>query len=539
MKTTAFCLLLLTTILCLTSAAQMTRPAASQPAWKLDAALPTVFLAGDSTAQPGDPLHTGWGKPFASYIDHDKANWVNAAIGGRSARTYITEGRWDRLAAALKPGDWVMIQFGQNDASPVDDATRSRGSLPGLGDETQEIDNKVTHKHEVVHTFGWYTKKMIDETKAKDAFPVLVALTPHNSWKNGHDERAFGHYNEWMKTLATTERIPYIDLTDMVVDRYEQLGQAEVKKFFPADYVHTGPEGAALNAEFVLAGMKALHRQLFIRLLSPAARQVNPATQPSVVLGKYSNSGSVIQRTNFLNLQMPDDPKLPSVILIGDSTVRNGRGDGGNGQWGWGEAIKAYFDPDKVNLVNRALGGTTSKSFMDLEWDGVMKIIKPGDYVLIQFGTNPDQGAPKGIGEETANIPNRGGAGTQVLHTYGWNLRKYISDIRAKGATPILCTLVPRNTWKDGKFVLNDVHAEWARQVAADQKVGLLDLNKVAGARYAALGEKDATAVFADQHVHTNAAGADILASVVVEELQTLPDKPVAGFLRDKPAPTW
>ena len=110
-----------TLALCSTVLAQTTRPAATQPAWKLNAALPTIFLAGDSTAQVGDPLHTGWGKFFANYVDRNKANWVNAAIGGRSSRTYVTEGRWDRIVSSLKPGDFVLIQFGQNDGGPVND----------------------------------------------------------------------------------------------------------------------------------------------------------------------------------------------------------------------------------------------------------------------------------------------------------------------------------------------------------------------------------------------------------------------------------
>jgi hypothetical protein len=84
-----------------------------------------------------------------------------------------------------------------------------------------------------------------------------------------------------------------------------------------------------------------------------------------------------------------------------------------------------------------------------------------------------------------------------------------------------------------------DVHADWARQVAADEKVGLLDLYKMAGQRYAALGQEAATAVFADRAVHTNHDGAEILAQVVIEQLNGLPDHPVSGWLRDKPAPTW
>ncbi|MGA2229811.1 MAG: rhamnogalacturonan acetylesterase, partial [Tepidisphaeraceae bacterium] len=220
---------LLVLFLCYSSAlAQTTRPAAPRPsatqaAWQLNPSLPTVFLAGDSTAQVGDPQHTGWGKTFATYIDRAKANWVNAAIGGRSSRTYVTEGRWDRIANALKPGDFVLIQFGQNDGGAINDPARARGSLPGLGDETKEIDNLQTHQHEVVHTFGWYMKKMVEETKAKGAYPILIGLTVRNRWTNGHVERINGNYSELTRQIAVAEGVAYIDLTDMVADRYEQM----------------------------------------------------------------------------------------------------------------------------------------------------------------------------------------------------------------------------------------------------------------------------------------------------------------------------
>src|SRR6185503_16487683 len=112
---------------------------------------------------------------------------------GRSSRTFVTEGRWDRIAAALKSGDYVFIQFGHNDGA----APTFRGSLPGLRDETRDVENQTTHIHETIHTYGYYMKKMVEETKAKDAVPIIVAVTPRNIWKDGHVERVMGHFNEW------------------------------------------------------------------------------------------------------------------------------------------------------------------------------------------------------------------------------------------------------------------------------------------------------------------------------------------------------
>ncbi|HLP26260.1 MAG TPA: GDSL family lipase, partial [Acidobacteriota bacterium] len=113
---------------------------------KIDPALPTIFVAGDSTAARARAPQQGWAVEFAKYLDLTKVNLSNRALGGRSSRTFITQGWWEKLMADVKAGDWVLIQFGHNDTSPVneDPATprekmRSRGSLPGLGEETQDI----------------------------------------------------------------------------------------------------------------------------------------------------------------------------------------------------------------------------------------------------------------------------------------------------------------------------------------------------------------------------------------------------------------
>src|SRR5262245_18191288 len=94
--------------------------------------LPTLFIAGDSTAARGaGERQQGWAVPFADYFDPTKINVVNRARGGRSSRTFITEGLWDQLLADAKAGDIVLIQFGHNDAGLINDASRARGSLRG------------------------------------------------------------------------------------------------------------------------------------------------------------------------------------------------------------------------------------------------------------------------------------------------------------------------------------------------------------------------------------------------------------------------
>ena len=87
----------------------------------IDPKLPTVFIAGDSTAANNNQEAVGWGVPFPSFFDPTKINVVNRARGGRSSRTFITEGLWDKLLADVKQGDFVLIQFGHNDAGAINE----------------------------------------------------------------------------------------------------------------------------------------------------------------------------------------------------------------------------------------------------------------------------------------------------------------------------------------------------------------------------------------------------------------------------------
>jgi lysophospholipase L1-like esterase len=212
-----------------------------------------------------------------------KVNVVNRARGGRSSRTFITEGLWDKVLAEMKKGDFVLIQFGHNDGGPINDASRARGSLPGLGEETQEIDNQLTKQHEIVRTYGWYMRKMIADTKAKGATPIVLSLTVRNIWKDNHVERGSGKFGEWAAQLAQSEHVIFMDLTKLIADEYEKLGEAKVKELFATDHTHTNPAGAELNASLVVAGLKRLKGTPFNRYLSPKSKEVETAVRASSV----------------------------------------------------------------------------------------------------------------------------------------------------------------------------------------------------------------------------------------------------------------
>ena len=242
----------------------------------------------------------------------------------------------------------------------------------------------------------------------------------------------------------------------------------------------------------------------------------------------------------------PADPTLPSLFLIGDSTVRNGQGDGANGQWGWGEPLAASFDAARLNVVNRAVGGRSSRTFLTLgHWDRLLPLLKAGDVVVMQFGHNDGgalndeppgphraRGTLRGIGEETREIDNVMTHQHEVVHTYGWYLRRFIADAKAKGATPIVCSPIPRKVWTSDGTIRRDRgdFAGWAAQVAAAEGVGFIDLNEMVARRYDELGTEAVTALFPADHTHTNRAGAELNAAMVVAGLKGLKVNPVAPF---------
>jgi len=517
--------------------------AANPPAQSggLNPALPTIFVAGDSTAarNNGNPIQ-GWGVPFADFFDASKVNVANRARGGRSSRTFITEGLWDQLLAEVKAGDFVLIQFGHNDGGAINaeppgstKPLRARGSLPGLGDEAVEIDNVLTKKHETVHTFGWYVRRMIADVKAKGATPVVMSLTVRNYWHDGKIERGSGRYREWDRALAATAGVAFVDVSRIVADQYQTLGPTNVEKLFSPDKTHMNVAGAEAQAAAVVAGLKGL--------------------RPSPVAKFLSAKGAAVEADaiGWLNLPEPADPGATSIVLIGDSTVRNGRGDGAGGQWGWGDYLdgalqQAGFarttDHPAFQVVNRAIGGLSSRTFRTQgHWERALTLLKPGDIVIMQFGhndpgpLNDDQrarGTISGTGEETQEIDNILTKKHEVVHTYGWYLRQYIREARAAGATPIVCSPVPRKTWKDGKVVRSaDSHAGWARAVAEQEGAAFIDLNELVARRYEALGAEKVEAMFADPHTHTSLAGAELNAGIVAQALRELPSAPMAKFL--------
>jgi rhamnogalacturonan acetylesterase len=233
---------------------------------------PVFYIIGDSTVKNGDGTgknnQMGWGTVITPFFDTAKIDVRNHAIGGRSSRTFITDGRWNTILVAIKKGDYVIMQFGHNDASPLDDTARARGTIKGIGEDSTEIYNPIRKIKEVVHSYGWYMRKYVRETKAKGAIPIVCSLVPRENWKDGKVIRSSDSYGLWAKQIAEQEGAYFIDLNELIATKYEEMGEQEVHKFFPADHTHTNLEGAKLNAEIVASALKKINPEKIKKYMS-------------------------------------------------------------------------------------------------------------------------------------------------------------------------------------------------------------------------------------------------------------------------------
>jgi rhamnogalacturonan acetylesterase len=223
-----------------------------------------IFLIGDSTVRNGkgdgaDGLW-GWGDFFSAHFDTNKVRVFNRALGGRSSRTFFTEGLWEKVRADLRPGDFVLMQFGHNDGGELSQGDRPRASLKGNGNNSKDVVVENTGKAETIHSYGWYLRKYIADAKTAGTSPIVLSPVPRNIWKNQHVVRAKNDYGKWAAEAAAAGGVPFIDFNELIAARYEKIGQTNVAKdFFTAvDHTHTIQAGAELNAEILATALKEM-----------------------------------------------------------------------------------------------------------------------------------------------------------------------------------------------------------------------------------------------------------------------------------------
>jgi len=200
---------------------------------------------------------------------------------------------------------------------------------------------------------------------------------------------------------------------------------------------------------------------------------------------------------------------VPTIYLLGDSTVTDQRWEDGAS---WGQMLTRFFKSD-IAVANHAESGETLKSFVTgLRFAKVLSHLQTGDWLFIQFGHNDQkQQWPQTYVE----------AGT----TYKAWLRTFIAEARLRGATPVLVTSPQRRNF-DAQGKIINTHGDYpqaVREVAAEEKVALVDLEALSRTLYEALGPGLSPCLFANggkDATHHNNLGAYLLAQCVVKSLR-------------------
>lgn len=215
-------------------------------------------------------------------------------------------------------------------------------------------------------------------------------------------------------------------------------------------------------------------------------------------------------------------PPKPVFYLVGDSTTNNP-----NPPWcSWGQVVFNYFDTTRISVANRAIAGRSTRQFINEgRWTKIMSTLKTGDFVIVEFGHNeggkPDtsktgrRAVLKGVGDDSVIVNYD--SGTEVVHTYGWYLRKFASDAKAKGATVMIASMVAGNSFKDGKVSRADAtYGGWAKQAAQQAGAYFIDANNIIGDKLEKMGPEIVKNFYPYDGVHTNAEGAGVNAGAII-----------------------
>lgn len=213
----------------------------------------TLFLAGDSTvtdpSEGGFP-QSGWGQMLSYFFKHDVAV-ANHARGGRSSKSFISEGRLDAIMEELKEGDYLFIQFGHNDQKR---------------DVERHTDPSTTYPENL--------RKYIEAARSRNATPVLITPVHRRYFdSSGKLKDTHGAYLEAIRELAEKEEVPLVDLAEKSKRLFEEAGPEGTKSIFlwgePGEWMnysggvkdntHFQEQGSLRIAELVVQGIRELN----------------------------------------------------------------------------------------------------------------------------------------------------------------------------------------------------------------------------------------------------------------------------------------
>lgn len=559
---------------------------------------PVLFLVGNSTMRTGtrgngDNGQWGWGYYAHEFFNENKITVENHALGGTSPRTFYKDpGLWARTLSGIKKGDYVFLELGHNDNGPID-SIRARSSYRpdgklSIADDSITIYNKVKKCEETVYTFGGYTRRFINEVRAKGAIPVLFTLTPRNDYeKDGVTiQRKLTDFTPAIFALGKEMNVPVIDLNDISAKKFEQYGKWKTSYHFYIDKIHSSAFGARMNAESMAEGLYNLNENIegegkcMCKQQSKQERLALAALKSYLLEDKvypcytekllawepnnYDKKGNVIPKTKTEQ----EKKQKPRIFFCGDSTGKN-EDKKPDGMWGWGSQAYTVFDESKCTFINCAKAGRSTRTFLlEDRWEEVYRTLRKGDYVLLQFGHNDiggiDRDKERGVipcAQDSSKVFHLKSNGKNlVVYSFGWYIHKMIQDCKEKGAIPVVLSFTPRNEWHTGKGETkgqfypveekvgkqyierrNDKYIPaWDKQVAEEHGVEFVDVHNISAdsldklfskCKTPAEAKEKANAYFNHDHTHTSLLGARNNAQSLAKGLRAI-NSPLVEFLK-------
>lgn len=451
-----------------------------------------VYLAGDSTVKDYGASNTigGWGEFIGDYFTDDVVI-VNKAEGGRSTRSYINQGRLDEILSLAKPGDYMFIQFGHNDARTDDAATMEHKvqlgtpdengiypSVPAVKTKTPQyiIDfykndsypySDTFYSYET-GTFKWYYEQFVEKAREKGMIPVVITpvcrvffdadgkITPHFGEDNG--------YVEAVRQVAKEQNCPLIDMYNITSSLYESYGVLTTQG------LHN------VNAD---GNMDLTHYNKFGANLI-ASKMAESLKEQNIAIAKETKNSNV-------SVGRVDEMKSAKLFVIGDSMAENNK-DELIASAGIASKLPRYF-ADKISVVDYTSADATAKSFAkSKQYDEFISSVNTGDYVLLNFGrTDSDKSSADRILDFYSDV--KGDVNTKDSFKY-YMYNSYIKPLTEKKAVIIAVTPVTDGNFKNGELVNScEAYAQAVRELVTENSLYFVDLNGQSAETYTNMGE--------------------------------------------------
>lgn len=381
----------------------------------------TIWLIGDSTMSIKEPKawpETGWGVPFAHFFD-SSVTVSNHARNGRSTRTFMTEGLWQKVIDNVQPGDYVFIQFGHNDEVP----TKASATKP--------------------EEFKANLERYIRETKSKKAFPIL--FTPVARRKFDSTGKLIGTHDQYadiVRSVAKEKQLPLIDMDKKSQVLLQQLGAERSKSLFlwlspgenpnypqgKQDDTHFNEQGADMMAQLIVSDIKSLVPELGERLIEKIIVARDGSGQFTTVQAAFNsiptgNNKPVIifVEEGVYKEKLVLDSTKPFVTLIGENKFNT---------------ILTWDDhTGKLSPAGDTISTRTSQSFLMRADHFTAKNISFEN----NAGINAGQAVAVQVYGDKAIFSNCRFLGNQdVLYTINPNSRQYYEHCYIEGTTDFI-----------------------------------------------------------------------------------------------------